>query len=69
MSSQQQTYFVLSGTSVEKLSQTEREAVKSLFFNRGHKAIIHTTKISASAEWYNVDGRYTIKVETDSTMY
>jgi hypothetical protein len=69
MSSQQQTYFVPSGISVKKLSQTERDVIKSLFFNRGHKVIIHTAKISASAEWVNVAGKYTIKVETDSTMY
>jgi hypothetical protein len=64
-----QTYYVPSGISVSNLSPTEREAVKRLFFNRGHKVIIHTAKISASAEWYNVNGHYTIKVETDSTMY
>lgn len=63
-----QTYFVPSGTSVKNLSQAEREAIKSLFFNRGHRVMIHTSELSATAEWYNVAGKYTIKVETDSTL-
>lgn len=62
-----QTYFVPSGTSVKNLSQAERMAIKSLFFNRGHRAMVHTTDISATAEWYNVAGKYTIKVEVDTT--
>lgn len=62
-----QTYFVPSGSSVSSLSQAERQAIKNLFFNRGHRVMIHTTDISATAEWYNVAGKYAIKVEVDTT--
>lgn len=62
-----QTYFVPSGTSISNLSLAEREAIKSLFFNRGHRAMVHTSELSATAEWYNVAGKYAIKVEVDAT--
>lgn len=62
-----QTYFVPSGTSISNLSLAEQQAIKSLFYNRGHRAMVHTTGISATAEWYNVAGKYTIKVEVDTT--
>lgn len=62
-----QTYFVPSGTSISNLSLAEQQAIKSLFYNRGHRAMVHTTNISATAEWYNVAGKYTIKVEVDTT--
>jgi hypothetical protein len=59
--------FVLSGTSTKNLSPAEQMAIKSLFFNRGRRVMIHTTELSASAKWYNVAGKMAIKVETDST--
>jgi hypothetical protein len=62
-----QSYFVPSGTNIASLSQAEQQVVKSLFYNRGHKTMIHTTKLTASAEWCNVSGKYAIKVETDFT--
>lgn len=63
-----QTYFVPSGTSISNLSLAEQQAIKSLFYNRGHRAMVHTTESTATAEWYNVAGKYVIKVETDSTL-
>ena len=62
------SYFVPSGTSVKNLSQAERQAIKNLFFNRGHRVMIHTAELSATAEWYNVAGKYAIKVEVDTTL-
>lgn len=62
-----QTYFVPSGTSIKNLTEAERMAIKSLFFNRGHRAMIHTAESTATAEWYNVAGKYAIKVEVDAT--
>lgn len=61
-----QSKFVPSGTNIDSLSQAEKQAVKSLFINRGHRVMIHTTELSATAEWYNVAGKMVIKVETDS---
>lgn len=61
------SYFVPSGSSVSSLSQAEQQAIKSLFYNRGHRAMGHTAESTATAEWYNVAGKYTIKVEVDTT--
>lgn len=65
--SNQQTYFVPSGTSISNLSLAEQQAIKSLFYNRGHRAMGHTAESTATAEWVSVAGKYAIKVETDST--
>lgn len=65
--SNQQTYFVPSGTSIKNLPQAEQEAIKSLFYNRGHRVIAHTSESTLTAEWYNVAGKMTIKVEVDTT--
>lgn len=67
MSNQSYSYFVPSGTSVKKLSQAEQQAVKSLFFNRGHRVMIHNTKTTLTAEWVNVAGKMSIKLEVDTT--